>query len=88
MKLIIFSDIDGTFMNHYDYSYKVLKKTVSNIKKNHELIFNSSKTFAEINVLSKDLGIRFPFIAENGACIFFPDDYFDKISFSKSFFQT
>lgn len=75
MKLLIFSDLDGTFMNHDDYSYCILKDFVSKIKNKHQIIFNSSKTFSEIIRINEDLKINFPFIIENGASIFFPKGY-------------
>ena len=75
MKLLIFSDLDGTFMNHDDYSYSILKDFVYDIKDKHQIIFNSSKTFSEIKRINKDLKINFPFIVENGASIFFPKGY-------------
>ena len=83
---LIFSDIDGTFMNHKSYSYSVLKKYIFLLKDRCQLIFNSSKTFEEINELNKTLKIRSPFIVENGACIFFPKNY-NQIFFDKNFFK-
>ena len=75
MKILIFSDLDGTFMNHNDYSYSNLKKFISKIKKKSEIIFTSSKTFCEMVKVYENLNICFPFIVENGGCIFFPKDY-------------
>ena len=83
---LIFSDIDGTFMNHKSYSYSVLKKYIFLLKDRCQLIFNSSKTFEEINELNKTLKISSPFIVENGACIFFPKNY-NQIFFDKNFFK-
>ena len=83
MKFLIFSDLDGTFLNHKNYSYDSLKDFVSKIKKNNHIIFNSSKTFFEIKKINEDLKINFPFIVENGACIFFPKNY---LQISKNFF--
>ena len=83
---LIFSDIDGTFMNHKSYSYSTLKKYILIIKKHCQIIFNSSKTFEEINELNKSLKIVSPFIVENGACIFFPRNY-NHIDFDKNFFK-
>ena len=71
----IFSDIDGTFMNHTNYSYSILKKYILLLKDNCQIIFNSSKTFEEMNELNQSLNLRTPFIVENGACIFFPKNY-------------
>ena len=51
------------------------------------MIFNSSKTFAEIIQLNEKLKIKFPFIIENGACIFFPSEkYFLNLP-NKNFFK-
>ncbi len=83
---LVFSDIDGTFMNHESYSYSVLKKYILLLKNHCQVIFNSSKTFEEINELNKTLKISSPFIVENGACIFFPEDY-NQIFFDKNFFK-
>ena len=77
MKILIFSDLDGTFLNHNDYSYSDLKKFISKIKKKSEIIFSSSKTFSEIRKICKKININFPFIVENGACIYFPKNYFN-----------
>lgn len=70
--IIIFSDIDGSFMNHENYSFDELKLFVARISKICKIIFVSSKTYEEIIKLKKKLKISFPFIVENGACIFFP----------------
>ena len=87
MKLLIFSDIDGTFMDQESYSYDSLREYVFDLKKNHSIIFNSSKTFSEIEKINNDLKINFPFIVENGACIFFPVDFLKKGLPSNFFFN-
>lgn len=76
MKLLIFSDLDGTFLNHETYTYGCLKSYIEEFNFEFELIFVSSKTYEEIVKIKKRLDINFPFIVENGACIFFPLDYF------------
>ena len=75
MKFLIFSDLDGTFLNHNTYSYGSLKNYINNLDLEFELIFVTSKTFEEILDIQKKLNINHPFIAENGACIFFPPGY-------------
>ena len=85
-KFLIFSDIDGSFMNHRSYSYSILKKYILLLKNHCQVIFNSSKTFEEINELNKSLKILSPFIVENGACIFFPRNY-NNIVLDKNFFK-
>jgi mannosyl-3-phosphoglycerate phosphatase len=70
--LIIFTDLDGTLLDHYSYSFdaaqEVLKKI--NVAK-ISLIFYSSKTRAEIEMRQKKLGNHYPFISENGGAIFY-----------------
>ena len=73
----IFTDIDGTLLDHVNYSYGNLKNYIHRIKNNASIIFNTSKTFEEIQILNNNLELNYPFIVENGACIFFPQDYLD-----------
>jgi mannosyl-3-phosphoglycerate phosphatase len=76
MKTIIFTDLDGTFLNHDNYSYQDSLKAVSKVlDENIPLIFTTSKTKIEVEMLQKRLKIKEPFIIENGAAIFFPKDY-------------
>ncbi|MCK4555085.1 MAG: HAD-IIB family hydrolase, partial [Candidatus Aenigmarchaeota archaeon] len=83
---IIFSDLDGTLIGHSTYSYKAALDTLSMVKKKKiPLIFCTSKTRAEIEKYRKELGIKDPFISENGGAIFVPKNYFDfDYSFVKS----
>jgi len=76
MKKIIFTDLDGTFLNHDDYSFADSLDALKLIsKENIPLIFTTSKTKKEIELLQKEVGIKEPFIVENGAAIFFPKNY-------------
>ena len=75
-KLLIFTDLDGTLLNHEDYSYKDAIPALEIIKKKKiPLIVVSSKTRAEIQNLLNELGFDEPFIVENGAAVFFPERY-------------
>lgn len=87
MKTIIFTDLDGTLLNHDDYSFDDAKKALEKIKKkNIPLIFTTSKTKVEVELLQKKLDICEPFIIENGAAIFFPKEYKDfDLSFLRDF---
>ena len=87
MKILIFSDLDGTFMNHQSYSYSDLNSFVSRIKRKSEIIFNSSKTFFEMIKVYKKLNLKSPFIVENGGCIFFPSDYLNFKKIEEDFFK-
>lgn len=76
MKTIIFTDLDGTFLNHDDYSYQDSLQALNNIfQQDIPLIFTTSKTKIEIEKLQEKLEIKEPFIIENGAAIFIPKKY-------------
>ncbi|WP_281951637.1 HAD-IIB family hydrolase [Nitrosophilus kaiyonis] len=72
-KLLIFTDLDGSLLDHDTYSFEGAKKVLNKIKKRDiPLILTSSKTRFEIEEIKEKLQIDFPFICENGAAIFFP----------------
>jgi mannosyl-3-phosphoglycerate phosphatase len=71
--LVIFSDVDGTLLDFYSYSFDPAKAAVRELRRRSiPLVLVSSKTRAEIFALQKKLGIDTPFIAENGGAIFWP----------------
>jgi len=78
-KTIIFTDLDGTLLDHSSYSFAAAEAALSFIKqKNIPLIICSSKTKKEIMYYRKKLGIQDPFISENGGGIFIPFGFFKK----------
>ncbi len=78
MEYVIFTDIDGTLVDHRTYSYEACLFAIEMLKsKNIPLIFCTSKTRAEIEVYADELGVSHPFISENGGAIFIPHGYFD-----------
>ncbi len=68
-KYIIFTDLDGTLLDHDTYSYDPASDALQMLRDtNTPLIIASSKTAAEIAPLRKELGFEnFPAIVENGA---------------------
>ncbi len=73
-KYVIFSDLDGSLLNHEDYSFKEAKGMLKVINElNIPLIFTTSKTKLECEILQKQMSIKAPFIVENGAAIYYPD---------------
>lgn len=74
--LLIFTDLDGSLLDHQTYSYKGAEKALLHL---HQLaiplILTSSKTRAEIQKLQEKLRLNEPFIAENGGGIYLPSDY-------------
>ena len=76
MKIIIFTDLDGTLLDHNDYSFEDARSSLTRIKgKDIPLIITTSKTRKEVESLRNILGINDPFIVENGGGIFFPEGY-------------
>jgi len=85
MKRLIFTDLDGTFLNHHNYSFEESLEALQKIKEaGIPLIFTTSKTKAEVEYLQEKVGISEPFIVENGAALFIPEGYqgFDLSSLS------
>ncbi len=78
MKTIVFSDMDGTLLNEH-YSFELTKPAVDQLLAlEASIVFCSSKTRAEIEFYRKKIGVKDPFISENGAAIFIPKNYFQK----------
>ncbi|WP_139956977.1 HAD-IIB family hydrolase [Flavicella sediminum] len=76
MKTIVFTDLDGTFLNHDDYSFAASKAALEQIFKNEiPLVFTTSKTKIEVELLQQKVGVAEPFIVENGAALFIPKNY-------------
>lgn len=76
-QIIIFSDLDGTLLDHHDYSFSAALPALERIKTlGIPLILNSSKTRAEMIELRTKLDIDDPFVVENGAAVFIPQHYF------------
>ena len=73
MHLIIYTDLDGTLLDHGSYSWRAAKPALDLIKKRGiPLILCSSKTRAEMQPLQTELGIMGPIICENGGGVFAP----------------
>ncbi|NPU84979.1 MAG: HAD-IIB family hydrolase [Syntrophaceae bacterium] len=73
MKWLLFSDLDGTLLNHEDYSFEDARPVLERIRREGiPLVIASSKTRAEVEAIQDDMGLRMPFIVENGGGIYFP----------------
>ena len=75
--LIIFTDLDGSLLDHHDYSWQPAKPWLDRLATAQiPLILTTSKTSAEVAALQSDLQLtHLPFIAENGAMIHLPPDW-------------
>ena len=75
---IVFTDIDGTLLDSFSYSFEKALPALELLKKgNIPLVLCSSKTRAEIEHYRGTLGNDHPFVSENGGGIFIPKGYFD-----------
>lgn len=73
ISLLVFTDLDGTLLDHNDYNYVDALPALEKIRQSGiPLIINSSKTCAEIDSLRKDLHNNDAFVVENGAAVFVP----------------
>lgn len=79
-KLLIFSDLDGTLLDHNNYSYDAAKPALLQLfRYNIPLILNTSKTFIETADIASQMGGFHPFVVENGAAIAIPENYFSNL---------
>jgi mannosyl-3-phosphoglycerate phosphatase family protein len=77
-QFLIFTDMDGTLLDHFTYSFEPAKDTLMTLEKNDiPVIPVSSKTKAELIHIRNELNNRHPFIIENGAAVYIPIDYFE-----------
>lgn len=72
-KLIVFTDLDGTLLDHHTYSWTPAQEALTLIKElGFPLVLTSSKTLAELQALSDELQTKAPVIGENGAVVAVP----------------
>ena len=77
--LLVFTDLDGSLLDHHDYSYHDALPQLRELERAKvPVIPASSKTRVEIERLRVELGNGHPFIAENGAAVFIPEGYFSE----------
>jgi mannosyl-3-phosphoglycerate phosphatase len=77
-QILIFTDLDGTLIDHDTYDFREAQPALDQLRsRSIPVIICSSKTRAEIEVYRQRMGLRDPFIAENGGAIFIPRHTFD-----------
>ncbi len=75
--IVIFTDLDWTLLDE-NYSYEDAEPALDFLlRSNIPLVFCSSKTCAEIEVYREEMRIKDPFVVEDGAAIFIPQEYFN-----------
>ena len=83
-QILIFTDLDGSLLNHNNFEFREIKNFILNcIKNGIKIIPNTSKTNSEIQVFLDQLGQNLPFIVENGAAIHNLDLVHPKIKVKK-----
>ena len=76
---LVISDMDGTLLNHHDYRVDAALPMLQRLESaSIPVIFNTSKTFAELRDWVALLNNRHPFIVENGSAIYIPENYFSE----------
>jgi mannosyl-3-phosphoglycerate phosphatase len=76
-KKIIYTNLDGTFLNEKNYSFlESLPALRAAQARDIPVIFCSSKTRAEIEHLRRAAEVNDPFIVENGGAVYVPEGYF------------
>ncbi|MBT1596618.1 HAD-IIB family hydrolase [Curtobacterium flaccumfaciens] len=72
--LMIVTDLDGTFLDHHDYSFDAALPMLEQLRADDvPVVFCSSKTRAEITALQTRTGLDgHAFVAENGAVVVGP----------------
>ncbi|WP_438970893.1 HAD-IIB family hydrolase [Methylophaga sp.] len=74
---LVFTDMDGSLLDHHDYHFDEAVPTLEILEKeNIPVIPVTSKTQAEVELLRDSLNNGHPFIVENGAAVFIPIGYF------------
>ena len=77
LNALIFTDLDGSLLDHHSYSHQAADITLTYLEQNSiPVIPCSSKTQPEIESLRSDLNNQHPFIIENGAAVFIPKNIF------------
>jgi mannosyl-3-phosphoglycerate phosphatase len=75
VKVLVFTDLDGTLLNQDDYSFQDALPAIELLKSHAvPLLLVSSKTADEMFVLRKELGNVYPFVCENGGLVVIPDN--------------
>ena len=75
----MFSDLDGTLLDHDTYDWRAAAPALALLRTRQiPLVLVSSKTLSELQDYRQQLQLRHPVVAENGAAIDIPNGYFDE----------
>jgi mannosyl-3-phosphoglycerate phosphatase len=75
--LVFFTDLDGTLLDRHTFSHEAARPALDRLaQRSIPVVFCTSKTRAEVEVLRERIGNAHPFIVENGGAILIPTGYF------------
>jgi mannosyl-3-phosphoglycerate phosphatase len=73
---LIFTDLDGTLLDHDNYSFSAAQNMLNSLAQHSiAVIPNTSKTRAEVLKIRQSMALQGPFIVENGAAVYLPNDF-------------
>lgn len=73
---LVFTDLDGTLLDHDSYSYAAARPALSRLRElGIACIFTTSKTRREVLKLRAETGNTDPFIVENGGALLLPQQH-------------
>ena len=76
-RLVIFTDLDGTLLDSQTYRWQAAEPALRRLRlQGAPVVLCTSKTRAEVLPLRGELGLRDPFVVENGGAICIPRNYF------------
>lgn len=76
MSYAVYTDLDGTLLDHHSYSYQDALPALKRLQEaDIPVIPVTSKTRAELASLRSELNLDSPFIVENGAAVFIPSAF-------------
>jgi len=77
MLKIVFTDLDGTLLDHHTYDYSPALPALAKLQERQiPLVFCTSKTAAEMIPFRTEIENVDPFIVENGGGTYIPESYF------------
>ena len=74
---VIFTDLDGTLLDHSSYDWEPAKSALAALRCfRAPRVMVTSKTYAEARPIARRLRWRAPLVVENGGAIYVPAGYF------------
>lgn len=80
LPLVIFTDLDGTLLEHDTYSFEAALPALDELHQRRiPVVISTSKTRAEVEVYRRAMCIADPFVVESGSAVFVPEGYFQSL---------